>query len=68
MPVAKAPASEAIEAALRAATGPMSILEICKSAFGRAGARERNLVLVNLHRLDARGILVKHPQTYEIRD
>ena len=64
--MAEKTASERIETALRAAKKPLTIEQICAVALGRVGARERNLVLVNLHRLDARGLLVKYPQTYAI--
>lgn len=49
------------------ASEPLSIDDICAAVFGRKGARERNIVYVNLHRLDARGVLVKYPQTYSLK-
>jgi|WetSurSiteA1Bulk_404760.scaffolds.fasta_scaffold61021_3 hypothetical protein len=57
-----------IEKALTVASGPLTIDDICRLVFGRISGRERNLVRVVLHRLDARGVLVKHAQTYEIKD
>ncbi|WP_293365034.1 hypothetical protein [Phenylobacterium sp.] len=44
----------------------MTIDELCKVALGRVGARERNLVRVNLHRLDERGLLTKYAARYAI--
>lgn len=55
-----------IEKALAVASGPLTIDDICRIVFGRITNRDRNLVRVVLHRLDTRGILVKHAQTYEI--
>jgi chromosome segregation and condensation protein ScpB len=60
-------AAERIEAVLRAAEAPLSIDEICDAAFERRGARERNIVRVTMHRLDARGLLQKHPRTYSLK-
>lgn len=57
---------EKIEAALRIATQPLTIDSICLAAFGCADERGRNTVRVNLHRLDGRGILVKHQQRYSL--
>lgn len=58
-------AASRIEAALR--VRPMTIDELCKEALGRVGTRERNLVRVNLHRLDERGLLTKRDAVYVIR-
>lgn len=56
-----------VEAALVAATGAMTVDEICRAAWGRVGERERNLVRVTLHRMDERGVLVKHARRYELK-
>ena len=56
--------AEKIEAALRGAAHPLTIDSICLAAFGRVDERGRNTVRVNLHRLDGRGILIKHQQRY----
>jgi hypothetical protein len=55
-----------IEKALTVASGPLTIDDICRIVFGRIAERDRNLVRVVLHRLDSRGMLVKHAQTYEV--
>lgn len=55
-----------IEKALTVASGPLTIDDICRLVFGRITERDRNLVRVVLHRLDSRGVLVKHAQTYEV--
>jgi predicted Zn-ribbon and HTH transcriptional regulator len=55
-----------IEKALTVASGPLTIDDICRLVFGQITERDRNLVRVVLHRLDGRGILVKHAQTYEV--
>jgi hypothetical protein len=60
-------AAERIEAVLRSAAAPLSIDEICDAAFEQRGARERNIVRVTLHRLDARGLLLRHPRTYSLK-
>ena len=60
--------AEQIEQALAKAKRPVNIDEICRAAFGRVGERERNLVRVNLHRLDAAGKIVKHAQAYELKE
>ena len=52
------------------ARGPLTIDEICRAVFHRVDARARGTVRVNLHRLDRRGLLVKHPAalaTFEIK-
>lgn len=67
-PRPQASAADKIEAALRASPEPMTIDELCMSALGRVGSRERNLVRVNLHRLDERGVLTKHAARYAIAD
>ena len=51
---------------LRRAEEPLSIDQLCSAIFGRTGDRERGLVRVNLHRLDAEGRLVKHPRRYSL--
>lgn len=56
-----------IRAVLLEAARPLSIDEICAAAFPRSAPRKRNVVRVNLHRLDVRGLLVKHPQAYAIK-
>ena len=58
--------AEKIEAALRGAAQPLTIDSICLTAFGRVDERGRNTVRVNLHRLDGRGILIKHQQRYSL--
>ncbi len=60
-------AADRIEAALRASDEPMTIDDLCRAALGRIGARERNLVRVNLHRLDQRGLIAKHAARYSLR-
>jgi hypothetical protein len=60
--------SEEVVEVLRRSEKPLSIDQICKAVFGRIGDRERGLVRVNLHRLDSRGVLTKHPQTYSIKE
>jgi len=59
--------ADRIETALRKAREPLTIDAICKAALGRIDERGRNVVRVNLHRLDVRGLLVKYPQAYAIR-
>ena len=59
--------ADRIETALRKAPEPLTIDAICKTALGRIDERGRNVVLVNLHRLDMRGLLVKYPQAYAIK-
>jgi hypothetical protein len=60
-------ASKRIEETLRAAPRPMTIDEICVAVFGRTGNhRDRSLVRQNLHRLDARGLLIGYPRTYAL--
>ena len=61
-------ASDRIESALRKTPNPLTIDEICTIVFTRQTESERNIVRVNLHRLDSRGILVKHAQRYAIED
>ncbi len=56
-----------IEAALRESAEPLTIDEICKAALGRIGERERNLVRVNLHRLDERGVVQRYAARYGIK-
>jgi repressor of nif and glnA expression len=58
--------SEEIVNILRRSEEPLSIDQICKAMYGRTGDRERSFVRVNLHRLDARGLLIKYPQTYSL--
>ena len=61
-------AAKRTEAALRAATGPLSLEQLAAAVFGRRGDfRDRAALQVILHRLDARGLLVKHPRTYSIK-
>lgn len=61
-------AAKRAEATLRAATGPLSLEQLCDAVFDRRGDfRDRAAMQVILHRLDARGVLVRHPQTYSIR-
>ncbi len=64
----KRPDSEKIEAALRNAGGPLTIDEICRAAWGRVGERERSSVRVNIHRLDARGLIEKSAAKYAIKE
>lgn len=59
--------AEQIEQTLATAKRPLTIDEICRLVFGRVQERGRNIVRVNLHRLDERGRLIKHQQTYELR-
>jgi len=56
-----------IENILREAECPLSVDEICSKLWKRIGNRERNLVRVNLHRLDERGLLTKHPMKYQFK-
>lgn len=56
--------SEEVADILRRSAEPLSIDQICKAVYGRTGDRERSFVRVNLHRLDAKGLLIKYPQTY----
>jgi len=57
-----------VEEALRAATHPLSVGAICDAiGTNRADHRDRGAVAVILHRLDMRGMLVKHPQTYALK-
>jgi hypothetical protein len=63
-----ATAADQIESALRKTSNPLTIDEICRTVFNRESERERNIVRVNLHRLDSRGILVKYSQRYAIED
>jgi hypothetical protein len=58
---------EQIEKALAEAPQPISIDDICKRVFGRVDERARNAVRVGLHRLDERGVLIKHAQTYALK-
>lgn len=60
-------ASQAIEEVLSKAKAPLSIEEICDLVWGRQGDRERGIVRVNLHRLDLRGVLEKHPMKYRLK-
>lgn len=55
-------AASKIEAALT--EEPVTLDELCKAVFGRVGARERNVVRVNLHRIDERGELEKLAMRY----
>lgn len=59
--------SEKVETAIARAPRPVSIDDICRTVFGRVDERGRNVVRVNLHRLDERGVLIKHAQTYELK-
>lgn len=60
--------AQRIEAQLRASITPLTIDAIARAVFGRAaGERERGAIRVALHRLDARGVLVKHAMTYAIK-
>lgn len=56
-----------IQETLRASDVPLSIDEICLAIWKRVGTRERGLVRVNLHRLDAQGVLVKLPMKYRLK-
>ena len=62
------PRSEEVVEVLRRSKEPLSIDQICKAVYGRTGDRERNVVRVNLHRLDSKGVLIKHPQTYALKE
>lgn len=59
--------SEKIEAALSAATEPLTLDQIVKAAFGRVTERGRSSARVHLHRLDEAGKLVRHPRKYELK-
>lgn len=58
--------AEKIESALKGSSQALTIDDICIAAFGRLDGRGRNTVRVNLHRLDGRGVLVKHQQRYSL--
>jgi len=60
------PRSEEVVEVLRRSKEPLSIDQLCKTIFGRTGDRERSFMRVNLHRLDAKGVLIKHPQRYSL--
>lgn len=60
--------AQRIEAQLRASSTPLTIDAIARAVFGRAaGEHERGAIRVVLHRLDARGVLVKNAMTYSIK-
>ena len=58
--------AEKIESALKGSPQALTIDDICMAAVGRIDERGRNTVRVNLHRLDGRGVLVKHQQRYSL--
>ena len=60
-------AAKRIERALHTAAGPLTVDELCKAALGKVGARERNVVRVNLVRLDDRGLIRKIAAKFEIK-
>jgi Fe2+ or Zn2+ uptake regulation protein len=61
------PESEKIEAALRDAGEPLTVDDICRRVWKRVGERERNLVRVNLHRLDERGRIQRFALRYKLK-
>ena len=66
----KPPESDAakILATLNGSDQPLTIDEICRAIWGRAGERERNLVMVNIHRLDKKGLIEKFAARYGMKN
>ena len=66
----KPPESDAakILATLNGSDQPLTIYEICRAIWGRAGERERNLVMVNIHRLDKKGLIEKFAARYGMKN
>jgi hypothetical protein len=58
---------EQIAAILAAATRPLSLDEICLTAFGHITERNRGTARTVLHRLDVDGLLIRHPRKYALK-
>jgi chromosome segregation and condensation protein ScpB len=59
--------SSKIEAALAAATEPLSLDEICLRVFGQITERNRGAIRTNLSRLDEVGRLLRLPRKYALK-